>query len=421
MRLLTLAVLFFLAQQGHSGDWPQWAGPTRNWQAASDEKPLNKLPAEAKVLWRKKAGHGFSSPVVSRGTVIFMDNQNEKEVVTAFSTADGTKLWSHELDDTFKDAQGPPGPRATPVIHQDVVFVTSCRGEFRCLDLKTGAVRWRTNFEKDFGAVFIGEKGKTPGARRHGNTAAPIVLDGYVYVAPGGTNNSSVAALDIKTGQKRWSAGNYEAGYAGLVIGQLAAKPQLIAFHASGIAGFDLSADEGKELWNFPIETAFGRHAATPLVTENLVLVSSHQAGFIGIRPQPHGATNELTTVWTNKEAALNFSSPILAGKSVIGLGSRKNVYSLDATSGEFRWNNTASGLFTSSPDKAFASFLSIGNKVLISTDGGVVALIDPNASQYTELGRLQVCGANWCHPAYSNGKLFIRDSRELLVLQLAE
>ena len=35
----------------------------------------------------------------------------------------------------------------------------------------------------------------------------------------------------------------------------------------------------------------------------------------------------------------------------------------------------------------------------------------------YKEIGRVQVCGKNWCHPAYSNGKLLIRDSRKLICL----
>ena len=39
--------------------------------------------------------------------------------------------------------------------------------------------------------------------------------------------------------------------------------------------------------------------------------------------------------------------------------------------------------------------------------------------SSVTELGRLQVCGNTWSHPACANGKLYIRDGRELQCLDL--
>jgi hypothetical protein len=32
----------------------------------------------------------------------------------------------------------------------------------------------------------------------------------------------------------------------------------------------------------------------------------------------------------------------------------------------------------------------------------------DPAACR--EIGRAQVCGMNWCSPAYANGRLYVRD-----------
>jgi hypothetical protein len=30
--------------------------------------------------------------------------------------------------------------------------------------------------------------------------------------------------------------------------------------------------------------------------------------------------------------------------------------------------------------------------------------------AEFKELGQAQVCGKNWCSPAYANGRLYIRD-----------
>jgi hypothetical protein len=46
--------------------------------------------------------------------------------------------------------------------------------------------------------------------------------------------------------------------------------------------------------------------------------------------------------------------------------------------------------------------------------------LLAADPTKYTELGRLQVCDKTWSFPAYVDGKLFVRDTRQLLCLDLS-
>jgi len=34
-------------------------------------------------------------------------------------------------------------------------------------------------------------------------------------------------------------------------------------------------------------------------------------------------------------------------------------------------------------------------------------------------VSKTQVCGKNWCNPAYADGRLFLRDAQELRCVQL--
>jgi hypothetical protein len=52
-------------------------------------------------------------------------------------------------------------------------------------------------------------------------------------------------------------------------------------------------------------------------------------------------------------------------------------------------------------------------------TDGGQLALIAADPRECREIGRAQVCGSNWCNPAYADGKLYLRDNRDLLCVAL--
>jgi hypothetical protein len=49
----------------------------------------------------------------------------------------------------------------------------------------------------------------------------------------------------------------------------------------------------------------------------------------------------------------------------------------------------------------------------------GELVLIAADASHYKEVSRRQVCGKTWSFPAYVDGKLFVRDGRELICLDL--
>src|SRR5688572_1283497 len=118
-----------------AGDWPQWRGPERTGHV---EESLSSLPAEPMVNWKIPATEGLSSPVVADGSVYHFEAENGMEVLRALKAGSGERVWAAVIDETFKDSQGPPGPRCTPVVDGDRVYVVSCRGELQCLETATG-------------------------------------------------------------------------------------------------------------------------------------------------------------------------------------------------------------------------------------------------------------------------------------------
>jgi hypothetical protein len=49
----------------------------------------------------------------------------------------------------------------------------------------------------------------------------------------------------------------------------------------------------------------------------------------------------------------------------------------------------------------------------------GELVLVAADPHQYTELSRVQVCGKNWNFPACANGRIYVRDARELICYEL--
>jgi len=401
-----LAFSYLLLFSVGASDWPRWRGPAGDGHAPPGTPALARIPSEPRILWQVPAGPGLASPVVSAGVVLVFDTQDGRETLRALDAKSGGELWRAPIDEPFTDSQGPTGPRCTPLIDGDRAYAVSCRGELQCLALKEGRRLWQVNYVAHFGAVFVGEKGGTPGAARHGNNGSPLVDGDHLIACAGGTNGAGVVCLDKLTGAVVWKSLNDMAGYASPVVAELAGRRQVIVFTADGLVGLDRR--DGSELWRVPVKTAFARHVATPLVRGDLVIAGSHQSGLLGVRVVSEGGNWKATPVWTCRDGAPNFSSPVLVGDRVFGLGPAKNIVCLNAATGVLDWSE--SGLISTSADKAYGGLLVVGTHVLLLTDTGELILFAADSAAYRELGRAQVVGVNWCNPAFADGVLYLRD-----------
>src|SRR5262249_6051946 len=90
--LRALLVLAFFASAASAGDWPQWLGPNRDNSTTEVISPWKEPP---RVLWRRPAGEGNSSPVVAAGRVLILAKVKDKneEELTAYDAESGKLLW----------------------------------------------------------------------------------------------------------------------------------------------------------------------------------------------------------------------------------------------------------------------------------------------------------------------------------------
>ena len=134
-------------------DWPQWQGPNRN--AMSNEKGLlQEWPAGGPPLVRKihRLGGGDGAPAIAKGRILGMGHRDNKEVVWAFSEADGQELWATPLGPAVEQRvpQSKEGPGCTPTVDGDRLYVLGMSGNLACLQVADGKVVWRKNLTKDF-------------------------------------------------------------------------------------------------------------------------------------------------------------------------------------------------------------------------------------------------------------------------------
>jgi outer membrane protein assembly factor BamB len=297
------------------------------------------------------------------------------------------------------------------------IYVQSCRGELQCLNVADGKQLWHLNYVKDFGAMVTGERGPSIGASRHGYAGAPLI-DGDHLIAAAGGMGASVICLNKLTGETLWKSGDDTAGYGSPVTATLGGVKQVVVFTAKSLAGFD--ASDGKVLWRVPLTTSAGRHAITPVMVDDTVVVSSYTLGSTGIRITKDGDTFNAVRVWTSKEAAINYANAVAVGNYVYGLGPVKSLFCLDAKTGQLAWIKES--FFGALMRRDHAGFIVIQGKLLLLTDAGQGLLLegnpqDPKGAKL--LGQAQGCGDNWCTPAYANGSIFLRDNKSLFCVKL--
>lgn len=405
-RVAALAISATFIVLAEAADWPRWRGPSGDGHVPSGEPVPDRLPAEPNIAWRMKIGEGLASPVVAGGKVLFFDNEGGRETLHAIDAMSSKELWRAGIDGTFSDSQGPTGPRCTPLVDGDRVYAQSCKGELQCLGLGDGQLIWRVNYTNDLDAIFIGEKGNVPGASRHGYNGSPLVDGEFLYACVGGTNGAGVVCFNKLTGKTVWKSQNDQAAYAPPVVATITGVRQVVCFTVDGLIGLD--ARDGTLLWRVPIKTAFARHVTTPVVFDDIVVVASHQVGLLGTRISKTSEGVVAERAWLNKEAAMNFSSPVAVGKHLFGLGPTRNLICVEISTGRILWSKE--GYFSTSADKAHAAFIVMGGNVLALTDGGQLILFAANPERFAENSRAQVCAMNWCSPAFANGRLYLRD-----------
>ena len=198
-----------LAPVAHGGDWPQFLGPNRNGAAVNETIRTNWKTHPPVKKWEQKVGSGFSGPVVSGKTVFLYHRLANQSTLDSIQLETGERNWRYQHPTQYRDDFGfDNGPRATPCVDGDSVFLMSADGILSAIEKNSGNQIWQID------AKSIWKSGKG----FFGMAPSPLVTGDVVVFIIGGKDDSGVVALNRHTGQLAWKATADEAGYASPVL-----------------------------------------------------------------------------------------------------------------------------------------------------------------------------------------------------------
>jgi outer membrane protein assembly factor BamB len=413
-RIGSLLSLLACVSAAGAADWPQWLGPTRD--ASSPEKvaPWKGSPT---VVWRQPVGEGHSSPVVAEGRLFVHARVKDKdaEEVLALDAKTGKELWRRSYARRAFTSFFGNGPRATPAVAGGKLYTYGISGVLTCWDAADGKQLWQVDALQKFEAKNI----------RFGASGSPLVEGKAVLLNVGG-KGASVVAFDKDSGETAWKALDDQASYASPIALGNGKGRQVIFLTAGGVVS--LNPEDGTVYWTFPLKDRLLESSTTPVVAGDVLIASSITYGAAGLRLSAQDGKPAMSVAWKAPQLTSYFTTPVAAGAEQVyfvtgtppGLGGRRtppraDLHCVEPATGKVQWKHEKVGRY-------HAGLLRTGDgKLLMLEDQGDLVLVDPGPKEYRELARSRVCGATWAHPALADGKLYLRDDKEVLCLQLGE
>jgi len=379
--------------QVHAADWPQYLGIGRDGKSAETGWNTDWGKKEPARLWEAEVGIGCASFAVAGENAITSGNSGDKDRVQCFDAGTGELKWTHTYDEPLDPKYYDGGTSATPLIEGDRVYTLSRTGKLFCLALETGKVVWDKDFEADL-------DGRKP---EWGWAATPLVVGDRLIIDPG-AKRGSVVALNKKSGKVLWKSGDGVPGYASPVIYPSKQGQAVAFFQGELFSGFRI--EDGKPLFRVAWETDYDVNASIPLYKDGKFFISSgYKKGAGGIDV----SSDRPKILWTDKKLLLQFQNGILQGDQILAVfgdnSTRAALKALDIKTGDVKWSKKMSG--------KRGTIIAVGGHLLVLSEKGELILgkIDPGGFQ--EISAVQVLSKLcWAAPAFSDGRIFIRNNK---------
>ena len=408
-RLTTLTALLLFSGLASAGDWPQWLGPRRDGSSTEKIAPWKESP---KVLWREPVGEGNGGPVVAGGRVYIFAKvkDKEEEEVIAFEAKTGKRIWQKAYPrGSFTSLYG-VGPRGTPVLADGRIITYGITGLLTCFDAEKGDQAWQVDTAKEFAPVKL----------MFGAACSPLLFGRNVLINVGG-KGASVVAFEATTGAVVWKSQDDRASYSSPIHTRQGSSDSVVFLTGANVLG--LNPTDGAPFWEFPLKDDFLESSSTPQRIGDILIASSISYGSVGLKLEVKDGKPTVQQAWKNPRLTCYFSTPIAVGKDHVYMVTGSNPIAIkheatlrcvETATGKVLWNKTPVGEY-------HASLLRTGDdKLLFLDDVGKLMLLEPNPKEYKELARAKVCGKTWAHPALADGRLYVRDEKELICLEMA-
>jgi outer membrane protein assembly factor BamB len=389
-------------------DWPQWRGPLRD-GVSTETGLLKQWPADGppRVWIFEQCGLGYSGPAIVGKRLFTMGARGDKELLISLDVDSGDELWATPIGETLGNNWG-DGPRGTPTVDGELVYVISAKGNIACVDAASGEVRWTKTMEEFGGSVPT-----------WGYSESPLIFEESLICTPGG-EQGSIIALNKHNGDLVWQAADLKSGahYASCVLAERPEGIECVQLLPDQVVGVD--AKSGDVWWSIPWPKPVAA-IPTPVVADQYVYATSGYG--VGCKLIEVGPNHAATEIYHEKIMKNKHGGVVLLDGRIYGHSDGVGWVCQDLVSGKQVWRERdplEMGAVTSAEGKLYC----------VGQDSGDVVLADASPEGWQEISRFTLSpqsdqrkpeGRIWTHPVICDGKLYLRDQNLLYCFDVSD
>lgn len=428
-----------LGTRSKGTDWPIFLGPDRDSKSTETGLVVPWPAAGPRVVWQRELGTSYGIGSVSRGRFFQFDRYDDVERLSVLNAETGELLWKFEYPTAYEDSLGyNNGPRTSPIIDGDRVYIYGAEGKMHCLQISTQKLLWKVDLSEKFGVV----------QNFFGVGSSPVVYGDLLLVMVGGSpqeshqfgrfdldrvvgKDSGVVALNKHTGEVVYHISDELASYASMTYAQIGERPFAFAFARGGLLAFQ--PETGVIDFHFPWRAKIrdSVNASTPVIVGDEVFISeTYGPGSALLRVKTGG----YDVVWEDdpkkREKAMqtHWNTAVYHdGYLYASSGRHSNnaeLRCIEWKTGKVKWSEP--GLSRSSLTYVDGHFVCLG-------EDGVLRLLKANPEKYEQVsetdlrpvtgpglrGRPLLKYPAWAAPILAHGLLYVRGEDRVVCLEV--
>ncbi|HSQ57650.1 MAG TPA: PQQ-binding-like beta-propeller repeat protein, partial [Gemmata sp.] len=236
-------------------------------------------------------------------------------------------------------------------------------------------------------------------------------------------------ALDKDTGKEIWKAGTQtEQGYSPVLVTEAGGKRQMIVAGTKAI--YSLNPETGEQYWITPFAVDNGCVVMTPVRSGEYLFVGGYNAKSTVMKLLADKPGIEVE--WVNKKdhgVSPIAVQPFLQESVLYAYDDSGMMYAVELPSGKRLWDS--SGPVGGNPRGSETAFIvKNGDRFFFFAETGHLVIGKLTPKGYEELDRAKVIeqtGAAfgrkvvWCMPAFADRKMYVRNDKEIICVDLAK
>ncbi len=399
--------------------WPRFRGADFDNISKSGIRLLDKFPASGpKVVWTKKLGEGHAGAAIYEGLVYLLDYDEEtrSDMLRCFELTTGEEVWRRWYKLSIKRNHGMS--RTIPAVNEKFILTIGPGGHVMCLDRLSGDLLWGLDISREYDSeIPFWYTGQCP------------LLDGdEAILATGG--KALLIGVDCQTGEVRWETPNnkgWKMSHASIIPFEYKGVKMYVYSAVGGAAGIAADGDrKGNILW----ETSEWNHpvvAPSPVCLPDgkIFLSAGYGAGsmVLQLKQKEQAFQVEVVAEYATKDGlSSEQQTPVYHDGYLYGIlpkdaGALRNEFVC------IRPDNFQKVIWSSGKTNRFGlgPYMVADDKFFILDDHAVLTIVKPSKTRYEQLDQIQLFDGfdAWAPFALANGYLILRDSKQMMCIDL--